>query len=143
MELDQLAARATVEQDWGSSGRGELSRLRPLLDQAEPTANGAPPALSMGSERTRASQTQAALRTQEAVRMQADSLEGESFDALFTSMILKEMRQSMQSEDSFFAGDHGDVVGGIWDQFLGEQMAPAMNFGMDELALSQLPRAGS
>ena len=64
----------------------------------------------------------------------------DSFDALFTSMILKELRGSLDEQDGLFAGDSGDVVGGIWDMFLGQQMSQGMSLGLDAMIARDLAR---
>lgn len=68
------------------------------------------------------------------------SANADSFDALFTSLILKEMRNTLDPQDGLFSGDSGDVVGGMWDMFLGEQISRGMSLGLDQLIVQDLNR---
>ncbi|APZ90933.1 rod-binding protein [Fuerstiella marisgermanici] len=56
------------------------------------------------------------------------------FEALFVSMMLKSMRQSM-SED-MFAGDKSDTFGGMFDSFMGEHIAESGGIGMAKMIQS-------
>ena len=56
------------------------------------------------------------------------------FEALFLSMMLKSMRQSM-SED-MFAGDKSDTFGGMFDSFMGEHIAESGGIGMAKMIQS-------
>lgn len=53
-------------------------------------------------------------------------------EATFLSMLLKEMRQTLDSEDGggFFPGDTGDVQGGLFDLFMSQHLAAAGGFGL-------------
>lgn len=51
------------------------------------------------------------------------------FEGLFTSMLLKEMRSTLQP-GSLFAGDSADVYGGLFDQFMGEHISESGNMGL-------------
>lgn len=54
------------------------------------------------------------------------------FESLFASQILKEMRRSLDSE-AMFGGDAGDVYGGMFDLFVGQQMASNGGFGLAKM----------
>ena len=54
---------------------------------------------------------------------------GKQFEALFLSMLLKEMRQTL-GEDGLFPGDAGDVQGGLFDLYLGKHMADSGGIGL-------------
>lgn len=51
-------------------------------------------------------------------------------EANFLSMLLKEMRQTLEPEDGLFPGDTGDVQGGLFDLFMGQHLAAAGGFGL-------------
>ena len=51
------------------------------------------------------------------------------FEALFLSQIIKGMRQSLEP-GSMFAGDSGDVQGGLFDQYMGKHLAEAGGVGL-------------
>lgn len=53
----------------------------------------------------------------------------EQFEAVFASMILKQMRQSMAGE-SFIPSDSGDVFGSMFDMYLGEHLSEAGGLGL-------------
>lgn len=54
------------------------------------------------------------------------------FESLFASQILKEMRRTLDSE-AMFGGDTGDVYGGMFDLFVGQQMASNGGFGLAKM----------
>ncbi len=69
------------------------------------------------------------------------------FESLFASMMLKEMRKSLDPE-TLFGGDSGDVYGGLFDQFLGQQIADGGGFGLarmvkEALEKNSLPKIGT
>lgn len=51
------------------------------------------------------------------------------FEATLLSMMLKEMRQT-EEPDGLFAGDTGDVWGGMFDLYMGRHLAEAGGFGL-------------
>ncbi|WP_084760151.1 rod-binding protein [Zavarzinella formosa] len=51
------------------------------------------------------------------------------FESLFLSVLLKGMRQTLEP-DSLFPGDSGDVMGGLFDQFMGQHLANAGGVGL-------------
>jgi len=53
----------------------------------------------------------------------------QEFDAVFYSMLLKEMRQTV-GEDGLFSGDHGDTLGGLFDLFMGRHLAQSSELGI-------------
>ncbi|MEZ6061517.1 MAG: rod-binding protein [Planctomycetaceae bacterium] len=54
------------------------------------------------------------------------------FEALFVSMMLKEMRKSV-SGDGLFAGDASDTFGGMFDSFMGEHIAASGGIGLSRI----------
>ena len=61
------------------------------------------------------------------------------FESVFASLMIKEMRKTLQPE-SLFAGDSGDVYGGLFDLFLGQQMAQGDGFGLARMVRESLDR---
>ena len=61
----------------------------------------------------------------------------EQLEAVFISMLIKEMRTA-GSEEGLFAGDASDTFGGLFDQFMGEHIAAAGGLGMNRLLNQQL-----
>jgi Rod binding domain-containing protein len=51
------------------------------------------------------------------------------FESVFLSLLMKEMRQTL-SEGSMFNQDKGDVLGGLFDHYLGQHLAPAGALGI-------------
>jgi peptidoglycan hydrolase FlgJ len=51
-------------------------------------------------------------------------------EANFLSMLLKEMRQTLEPDGGLFPGDTGDVQGGLFDLFMGQHLAAAGGFGL-------------
>ena len=70
---------------------------------------------------------------------------GHEFESVFASTMLKQMRQSLEP-GSMFGQDSGDVYGGLFDRFMGEQMTKGPGLGlarMVEASVEKLQRAGS
>lgn len=64
---------------------------------------------------------------------------GRSFEAMFASMVVKQLRQTSDG-DSIFPNDKGDVIGGMFDQFLGDHIARAGDLGIARMIRTQLER---
>lgn len=60
------------------------------------------------------------------------------FEATFVSMLLKEMRQTLDEDGGFFAGDTGDVQGGLFDMYLSRHLSEAGGIGMAKAIEQQL-----
>ncbi len=56
------------------------------------------------------------------------------FEAVFVSMLLKSMRESMSKD--MFAGDSSDTFGGLFDSFLGEHIADQGGLGIGDMILA-------
>ena len=61
----------------------------------------------------------------------------QDFESVFASMILKEMRQSLEP-GTLFGEDSGDVYGGLFDRFIGEQMSKGKGLGMSRMVQESL-----
>jgi Rod binding domain-containing protein len=61
----------------------------------------------------------------------------EGFDAMFASLLIKQMRESMDT-GSMFGHDAGDVLGGLFDQFMGDHFAKAGGLGIGKMVKHQL-----
>ena len=64
------------------------------------------------------------------------------FESLFLSMMIKELRQTSSGE-GLFAGDASDTYGGMFDMFLGNELAEGKGLGLESVfrssnAISQL-----
>jgi|SRR5580700_2380742 peptidoglycan hydrolase FlgJ len=61
-------------------------------------------------------------------------------ETIFLSMLLKQMRESSQSEEGegMFPGDSGDVYGGLFDFYMSKHMAQAGGIGIGTSLLKQL-----
>ena len=59
------------------------------------------------------------------------------FESMFLSILIKEMRQTLEP-DTMFGQDRSDVLGGLFDYYLGEQMAPAGTLGIAAMVKKQL-----
>jgi len=53
-------------------------------------------------------------------------------EAVFISMMIKEMRKA-GSEEGLFAGDSSDTFGGLFDSFMSEELANAGGIGLQRL----------
>ncbi len=64
------------------------------------------------------------------------------FEGLFLSMMIKELRQTSSGE-GLFSGDASDTYGGMFDMFLGNELAAGKGLGLESIfrssaAISQL-----
>ncbi len=64
------------------------------------------------------------------------------FEGLFLSMMIKELRQTSSGE-GLFSGDASDTYGGMFDMFLGNELAAGKGLGLESVfrsstAMSQL-----
>ena len=59
------------------------------------------------------------------------------FESLFVSLLLKEMRQSLDG-DGLFAGDQSDAYGGLFDMFLGRELGRTGSFGVSRMVAQYL-----
>lgn len=63
------------------------------------------------------------------------------FEATFLSMLLKEMRQTLDEDGGLFPGDTGDVQGGLFDMFMGQHLADAGGIGVAAYLQRQMQTA--
>jgi len=63
----------------------------------------------------------------------------QDFESVFASMMLKEMRQTLEP-GTMFGSDSGDVYGGLFDRFLGEQMTKGTGLGMAGMVQKSIER---
>jgi Rod binding domain-containing protein len=59
------------------------------------------------------------------------------FESLFFAQMVKQMRETLEP-GTLFDGDHGDVFGGLFDQFLGEHLARSGALGIAAMVRKQL-----
>ncbi len=52
------------------------------------------------------------------------------FEATLLSLVLKEMRQTLEPEGGLFPGDAGDIQGGLFDLYLGRHLADSGGVGL-------------
>lgn len=81
--------------------------------------------------------------TTAAVREQSEKL-ARDFEGLFGSMLVKELRQTLEQK-MLFGSDSGDVYGGLFDRFFGEHLTSGQGLGMQpmiERSLGRLHAAG-
>lgn len=61
------------------------------------------------------------------------------FESMFASLVLKEMRQTLDS-GTMFAGDSGDVYGGLFDMYMGQHIAATGGLGIAAAVRRQLDK---
>lgn len=65
----------------------------------------------------------------------------QGFESIFLTMLLKEMRQTLEP-GSLFGKEGGDVYGGLFDQFMAQHLAQGKGMGLAQAFLKQLePKA--
>ena len=60
---------------------------------------------------------------------------GTQFESVFVSMLLKEMRQSL--DEGFFGGEASDSFGGMFDMFIGQHLAKSSPIGIGDMMVQQ------
>jgi len=63
-------------------------------------------------------------------------------EATFLSMLLKEMRETLDPEGGLFPGDSGDVQGGLFDLYMSKHLADAGGVGMADAIVRQMQATG-
>jgi flagellar protein FlgJ len=63
-------------------------------------------------------------------------------EATFLSMLLKEMRETLDPEGGLFPGDSGDVQGGLFDLYMSKHLADAGGVGMAAALVRQMQATG-
>ena len=61
----------------------------------------------------------------------------DGFESMFASLLLKQMRETLES-DTMFGQDHGDVLGGMFDFYLGQHLAQSGGLGIGAMVRRQL-----
>ena len=64
------------------------------------------------------------------------------FEAMFVSLVLKEMRQTLRP-GSLFGGDIGEAYGSLFDLYLGKHLAQAGGLGVAEMVRHYLESGGA
>ena len=64
------------------------------------------------------------------------------FESVFASMMLKEMRKSLEP-GSLFGDDSSDVYGGMFDQFMGQHMSESGGLGLASMIRQALEKSAS
>ena len=67
---------------------------------------------------------------------------GNDFEGLFMSLVLKEMRQTLEP-GTLFGGDTSDIYGGLFDMILGKQLVQSGGFGIAKMVKNSVDRWGS
>lgn len=60
---------------------------------------------------------------------------GNEFESVFLSMLLKEMRQSL--DEGFFGSESSDSFGGMFDLFIGKHLAESSPIGVGDMIQQQ------
>jgi Rod binding domain-containing protein len=63
----------------------------------------------------------------------------QGFEAIFASLVIKQLRETLQP-DSLFGQDRGDVFGGLFDHYMGQHLAQSGALGIGALVRQQLTR---
>lgn len=61
----------------------------------------------------------------------------QDFESTFFSLLLKELRESLEPE-TLFPQDTGDVLGSLFDMFIGQHLAKAGSLGIGAMVKKQL-----
>lgn len=65
----------------------------------------------------------------------ADAARG--FESVFLSLLLKEMRQTLEP-GALFGKEGGDIYGGLFDQFMSQHLAQGKGMGLAQAMMKQL-----
>jgi Rod binding domain-containing protein len=72
----------------------------------------------------------------EATQTQAKQQVAEQFEGVFVSMLLKQLRESL--DEGIFGGEKSDTFGAMFDMYLGEHISTGSNLGIRNVVLTQL-----
>lgn len=72
----------------------------------------------------------------EAQRTQAIEKAATGMESMFASLLLKQMRQTLEP-GSMFASDNGDVLGGLFDATMGDHLAKSNGLGIGNMLKQQ------
>ncbi|HYV38341.1 MAG TPA: hypothetical protein VE988_21845 [Gemmataceae bacterium] len=61
----------------------------------------------------------------------------QGFESLFASILVKEMRQSLD-QDTMFGQDRSEILGGLFDFYMGQHLAEAGKLGIGAMIKKQL-----
>lgn len=61
----------------------------------------------------------------------------QGFESVFLSMLLKEMRQTLEP-GSLFGNDSSDIYGGMFDQFMAQHLSQGKGMGLAHALMKQL-----
>jgi len=92
------------------------------------------PALAFGSQLSAPLGVPGALNGQHQPSLKAAAQE---FESVFLSMLLKEMRKTLEP-GSLFSNDNSDIYGGLFDQFMAQHMAQGKGMGLAQALMKQL-----
>lgn len=93
---------------------------------------------------TSLSSTDLALQLEELKSATANRAEsvGKEFESVFVSLLLKEMRNTLDTgEGGLFGSEQSDTFGGMFDQFMGQHLAEASPLGIADAIKSYLKNA--
>jgi flagellar protein FlgJ len=63
------------------------------------------------------------------------------FEATMLSMLIKEMRQTLDEDGGLFPGDNGDIQGGLFDMFMSRHLADSGGIGVAAYLVKHLNTA--
>lgn len=99
-------------------------------------AVGASPLLSMGADPTELASRARAGDARAIERVAAD------FEGLFVSLLIKQMRQTLEP-GTLFSQDNGDVLGGLFDTMMGQHLSHAGMFGIARMLKEHYAQRGA
>jgi Rod binding domain-containing protein len=67
----------------------------------------------------------------------AKQMAAEGFESLFASLLVKEMRQSLD-QDTMFGQDRSEILGGLFDFYMGSHLAQSGRLGIGDMIKHQL-----
>ncbi|MEM6468464.1 MAG: hypothetical protein AAF802_02760 [Planctomycetota bacterium] len=103
-----------------------------LLQQLKATSESA----TVENSPARAIKDQAIARTDSQSEKLTDM--GKEFESVFLSMLLKELRQSL--DEGFFSGETSDSMGGMFDLFISKHLAESSPLGIGDMVASQVAK---
>jgi Rod binding domain-containing protein len=72
---------------------------------------------------------------------EANAAVAKGFEGLFMSLVLKEMRKTLEP-GTLFGKDSGDVQGGLFDLYLGQHLAKSGGLGLARMLQNSLDTRG-
>ena len=68
---------------------------------------------------------------------------GKAFESIFASVLIKQMRQTLNKDQGLFGHDPSDVLGGLFDHFMSQHITQKGSLGIAAMIEKHLAKASA